>query len=653
MTDTDMDEWTEATDAVIPRADLVGLAANGVDQWLVMKQDAVGLLDPDYVRELIAKSDPQAPDARETVTMTGSPTAIAEMMRQVHGAPMRKAEMSAKSINDLPDSAFAHIEPGGKKDESGRTVPRSLRHYPVHDEVHARNALGRAEAQIQNGDADAKRIARAALPKIRSAAKKFGIEVSKESGMAVVTGEADNGIDGMDPTVVLTEAEDEAPGDPSEPGSPAWEAIDAATARKWTAIAVRLRNALGVLADRELLEAATVDPGDAESAFNLEDAQCCLDCVIDTLAGFAVEEQAEADLAGEAMEQIGKALAGFDPAPLELIEGLAPLRKAGRVLSAANEAAIRGAVESLQKVLASLPQAPTAPNEEGGRAVAKTANEEPEMPAPTLTTDVTEESGQQPAMGVKQAEPKAPAGVVVTDVAKADGEKTPMVVVYDQKGRLIGIVDPQDVTPVANAEADADDMDGTQDGDGAQPGPAAAAAPTDLTPAPSGDAGTPADAVEKSAAAPADAISAADQQDVLKSSITALVKAAVDDYSASQAEIVKRLEDQGAALEERNTTLETSLAEQVAKNADLTARLTHLENQPAVMAIASNGAVPRPPQLRGQDYGAPVADASQALELRKQLAEAPDAGTRERVANEMNGLAIEGYRALRQQPPTR
>ena len=32
--------------------------------------------------------------------------------------------------NDLPDSCFAYIEPGGKKDASGRTVPRSLRHFP-------------------------------------------------------------------------------------------------------------------------------------------------------------------------------------------------------------------------------------------------------------------------------------------------------------------------------------------------------------------------------------------------------------------------------------------------------------------------------------------------------------------------------------------
>lgn len=52
-------------------------------------------------------------------------------------------------INNLPDSAFLYIEPGGKKDSEGKTVPRSLRHLPVKDKTgkvdppHARNAASR------------------------------------------------------------------------------------------------------------------------------------------------------------------------------------------------------------------------------------------------------------------------------------------------------------------------------------------------------------------------------------------------------------------------------------------------------------------------------------------------------------------------------
>jgi hypothetical protein len=83
-----------------------------------------------------------------------------------------KAKESGKQQNDLPDSAFAFIEPGGTKDEESKTTPRSKRHFPVHDEAHARNALARA-SQSPFGDK--------ALPKIKSAAKKFGIEVSKKS----------------------------------------------------------------------------------------------------------------------------------------------------------------------------------------------------------------------------------------------------------------------------------------------------------------------------------------------------------------------------------------------------------------------------------------------------------------------------------------
>src|SRR5258708_1305565 len=55
-----------------------------------------------------------------------------------------KAAMTSASINDLPDSAFAYIQPGGTKDAEGKTTPRSLRHFPVHDAAHVRDALGRA-----------------------------------------------------------------------------------------------------------------------------------------------------------------------------------------------------------------------------------------------------------------------------------------------------------------------------------------------------------------------------------------------------------------------------------------------------------------------------------------------------------------------------
>ena len=61
-----------------------------------------------------------------------------------------KATWSTAFINNLPDSAFAYIEPGGSKDGEGKTEPRSKRHFPHHgtggaiDLSHLRNALARA-----------------------------------------------------------------------------------------------------------------------------------------------------------------------------------------------------------------------------------------------------------------------------------------------------------------------------------------------------------------------------------------------------------------------------------------------------------------------------------------------------------------------------
>ena len=76
------------------------------------------------------------------------------------------ATLTEAAINDLPDEDFAYVEPGGSLDESGRTVPRSLRHFPIHDRAHVENALARAP-QSPFGDK--------AMPKIVKAAKKMGI----------------------------------------------------------------------------------------------------------------------------------------------------------------------------------------------------------------------------------------------------------------------------------------------------------------------------------------------------------------------------------------------------------------------------------------------------------------------------------------------
>jgi rubrerythrin len=64
-------------------------------------------------------------------------------------AKVEKAVWSTAFVNDLPDSAFLYIAPGGEKDGEGKTKPRSLRYFPVRDKngkldlPHLRNAIAR------------------------------------------------------------------------------------------------------------------------------------------------------------------------------------------------------------------------------------------------------------------------------------------------------------------------------------------------------------------------------------------------------------------------------------------------------------------------------------------------------------------------------
>lgn len=90
-----------------------------------------------------------------------------------------KAVWSTAFQNDLPDSSFAYIEPGGEKDKEGKTTPRRLRHFPYKDgkpdPAHVRNALARIPQSTVSEEVKA-----AALRKVRAAVKDLGIEMSSE-----------------------------------------------------------------------------------------------------------------------------------------------------------------------------------------------------------------------------------------------------------------------------------------------------------------------------------------------------------------------------------------------------------------------------------------------------------------------------------------
>ena len=81
-------------------------------------------------------------------------------------------KLTSKERNNLPDSDFAYIEPGGKKVD-GKTEPRSLRKFPIQDAAHVRSALSYLGKSDLSPEAK-----KSALKKIKIAAKKFGVTVS-------------------------------------------------------------------------------------------------------------------------------------------------------------------------------------------------------------------------------------------------------------------------------------------------------------------------------------------------------------------------------------------------------------------------------------------------------------------------------------------
>lgn len=320
--DDESDGWTEVVDATIGRVDLVGKAANGTGSFLIMKAtpgSGGGLVDPDVVRELIAKAtlDPKA--TLTATTYTGSPR---DVMAAIHAASTPSKETA------MPKAAVLKAD----------------------DAQQAADAVIGDDAPLPDAD---------------------------ETAVGAS--------DGADGAGVPTPA----PGDPDDPKSAAWEAVDAARARQALQLTVALQRLVSQATDREAQELAVPGgEGDLSDVWTLEDVSCAIDAIIAMLAPFAVTEQAEADqLTADA-------------------EGV--LLKSGRVLSSANEAKIRGAADALQSVLGSLP----APVEDAAM-VAKSEEE----------TEVD------------------------TTIVKAKGD--PQVAVYSADGKLVGTVDQADVNPIA------------------------------------------------------------------------------------------------------------------------------------------------------------------------------------------------------------
>ena len=129
------------------------------------KQDFVKRCIPIVLKEGTAKDNDQA-------------IAICNSMWEQEKTEM--AIWTKAYINDLPDDAFAYIEPSGKKDDQGKTVPRILRHLPYKDAEgnidlpHLRNALARLSQTKLSPE-----IQTQVKKKLQSIAKKEGIGQTK------------------------------------------------------------------------------------------------------------------------------------------------------------------------------------------------------------------------------------------------------------------------------------------------------------------------------------------------------------------------------------------------------------------------------------------------------------------------------------------
>lgn len=77
----------------------------------------------------------------------------------------------------------------GKKLEDGDFALPEKKKYPIYDKAHVRGCLVSAARHIEKGG-EAAEDARAALPKIRAAAKKFGIDVSMEKSAFMIEKDA-------------------------------------------------------------------------------------------------------------------------------------------------------------------------------------------------------------------------------------------------------------------------------------------------------------------------------------------------------------------------------------------------------------------------------------------------------------------------------
>jgi len=153
-------------------------------------------------------------------------------------------------VNNLPDSSFFYITPGGEKDEEGKTKPRSLRHLPYKgddgkvDLPHLRNAIARAP-QVSG-------LAPEKVKSIQSRAQKM-LARMQDAGKSKMD-ESEFGEDIQD--LFGPEMDDEAQGFVPTPGM----ASAAKRALEWRAEFKRGGTGVGVARARDIINKKELSP---------------------------------------------------------------------------------------------------------------------------------------------------------------------------------------------------------------------------------------------------------------------------------------------------------------------------------------------------------------------------------------------------------
>lgn len=328
---------TEMTDLDADELHLVKTGANGFPALLAKSvADEIEVAKGEVEEDAAEDDDGDEPDNDDLAT---------------GGA--RKAKLKARERNALPKEEFA--------------LPDS-RDYPIPDESHARNALARASGKPEEKRVRA--AVRRKFPNIGDDEAKKSPGVPEESvatptaaGHTPDTGQSGQDVRPMTREVPLSDIADELngrdiqtaevpvmadrithpPKDESldqalgkaaseayaglaaameditaqrtaatkdgatQPGSPAWESIDSATL---TSVAQRLAACtkdLGLMQQREAIEAAAGDGGDIQDTIDLGDASGALDYALGIVARLAFHEGVAAK-SGDAVIKVGRRL---------------------------------------------------------------------------------------------------------------------------------------------------------------------------------------------------------------------------------------------------------------------------------------------------------------------------------------------------------